>query len=98
MSESVIARKTFSRNCKVIRNAQNLPAVKRQTRLSISSLNPETIEQIAEILGIEPIKLFAQEISDSDEDSAEQKIDLKAMESQLRELISRDITSVFADL
>lgn len=59
--------------------------------------SPETIEQIAAILEIEPILLFAQELPASEEKSEKEIIDLGAMEAQLRELISQDITKVFAE-
>ena len=59
--------------------------------------SPETIEQIAEILKIDPISLFAQEVPVFDEPRKEEKIDLEVMEAQLRELISKDITKVFVE-
>lgn len=59
--------------------------------------SPETIEQIAEILKIDPISLFAQEVPVFDETRKEEKIDLEVMEAQLRELISKDITKVFVE-
>ena len=59
--------------------------------------SPETIEQIAEILEIEPIRLFTQEHPDFDATPKKEKIDLEVMEAQLRELISKDITKVFVE-
>ena len=59
--------------------------------------SPETIEQIAEILEIEPIRLFTQEQPDSNKKSDKEKNDLKAMETRLRELISKNITNVFTE-
>ena len=58
----------------------------------------ETLMKIAEILEIEPIRLFIQENPDSNEKIKEEKTDLKAMEKLLRELISKDITKVFTEL
>lgn len=59
--------------------------------------SPETVEKIAEILEIEPIRLFIQENPDSNEKTKEDKTDLKAMEKLLRELILKDITKVFTE-
>ena len=66
--------------------------------------SPETIEEIAEFLEIEPISLFASESQNSEQpqpsqtEQPEQTIDLKSIEFQLREIISNDITKVFASI
>lgn len=65
--------------------------------------SPETIEEIAEILEIEPLRLFDKEIQKTEKAKfaetipSEQKIDLKLMEYRLKEIISKDITKVFAE-
>lgn len=59
--------------------------------------SPETIEQIATFLEIEPIQLFDRQIPDTETMPAARTIDFKAMEGQLRELISADISKVFSD-
>jgi len=103
-------RRTFIQNLKYYRKLKGI----RQLDLSleigkstnyINSIengkyfpSPETIEKIAEILEIEPIRLFIQENPDSNEKIKEEKTDLKAMENLLRELISKDITKVFTEL
>ena len=66
--------------------------------------SPETIEEIAEFLEIEPISLFAREtksteqVPPSETVKPEQTIDLKSMEFKLKEMISDDITKVFASI
>lgn len=55
--------------------------------------SPETIEEIAAVLEIEPIRLFDQETSQSNE----KILDLKVIETQLQEIIARDIKQIFAD-
>lgn len=66
--------------------------------------SPETIEEIAEFLEIEPISLFAREtksteqVPPSETVKPEQTIDLKSMEFKLKEMISNDITKVFASI
>lgn len=55
--------------------------------------SPETIEEIAAFLEIEPIRLFDRETSQSNEKMP----DLKTIETQLQEIIARDIAQVFTD-
>lgn len=60
--------------------------------------SPETIEQIAAFLGIEPVRLFDRETETPATERRGQEIDLKAIESQLQKTISKDITEIFKAL
>ncbi len=103
-------RRTFIQNLKYYRKLKGLRQLDLALEIGkstnyINSIengkyfpSPETIEKIAEILEIEPIRLFIQENPDSIEKIKEEKTDLKAMENLLRELISKDITKVFTEL
>jgi len=103
-------RRTFIQNLKYYRKLKGLRQLDLALEIGkstnyINSIengkyfpSPETIEKIAEILEIEPIRLFIQENPDSNEKIKEEKTDLKAMENLLRELISKDITKVFTEL
>lgn len=103
-------RRTFIQNLKYYRKLKGLRQLDLALEIGkstnyINSIengkyfpSPETIEKIAEILEIEPIRLFIQENPDSNEKIKEEKTDLKAMEKLLRELISKDITKVFTEL
>ena len=102
-------RRTFIQNLKYYRKVKGIRQLDLALEIGKSSNyinsiengkyfpSPETIEQIAAILEIEPIRLFAQEPPASEEKSEKEIIDLGAMEAQLRELISQDITKVFAE-
>lgn len=66
--------------------------------------SPETIEEIAEFLGIEPLQLFDRGIQDSqseeetEQSEHEEKVDLKLIEFKLQEIISKDISKIFSDI
>lgn len=66
--------------------------------------SPETIEEIARVLEIEPLQLFDRDTPESGTENAsdssfiEEKIDLKLIEFKLQETLSKDISKIFADI
>ena len=66
--------------------------------------SPETIEEIARVLEIEPLQLFDRDTPESDTENArgssfiEEKIDLKLIEFKLQETLSKDISKIFAEI
>lgn len=102
-------RQTFIRNLKYYRKLRG----KRQLDLAmdlsknpnyINSIengkyfpSPETIEQIAFSLGIEPVQLFEKELPESAAIN-NHEINLKDMEMKLKEDVSKNISAVFAQL
>ena len=59
--------------------------------------SPETIEQIAAVLGIEPIRLFDGGAQGKNERCIQQD-DLRQIEQKLHATISADITKIFAEV
>lgn len=103
-------RQTFIRNLKYYRKLKGVRQLDLALELGrnpnyINSIengkyfpSPETIEQIAAVLEIEPIRLFDREIPTDNDGVSAHTPDLKAIESQLQEIIARDITRVFAEM
>lgn len=66
--------------------------------------SPETIEEIARVLEIEPLQLFDRDMPESGTENArgsssiEEKIDLKLIEFKLQETLSKDISKIFAEI
>ena len=62
--------------------------------------SPETIDQIASALDIKSELLFLSEIprQEGTEERSGSPVDLQGLESQLQEVISKDITRIFSEL
>ncbi|MBQ8680767.1 MAG: helix-turn-helix transcriptional regulator [Treponema sp.] len=103
-------RNTFIRNLKYYRKQKGVRQLDLALEIGKSSNyinsiengkyfpSPETIEEIAHFLGIEPIRLFDSEISPASSAPSATLPDLKAIESQLQEIISNDIRKVFSEI